>query len=123
MGGPLRRRTTDCRPPRVRMISLSPPSVLRRRYRDHRYVDRHAEIISWRADKAAGDGDCLTDVTRDRNAYQVAAADRPVRWVVSDPAGARKIDVGPRVRSPRARCSRGMTIGRRIVQIPGHGAC
>ncbi len=58
-------------------------------FRNHRYINCHAEIVIGRADKTAGDGNRLTDVTGDRNAYQVVAADRPVRWVVGNPAPGR----------------------------------
>src|ERR1700730_4927462 len=73
-------------------------------------VDRgsagHAEIVIGRADKTAGDGNRLTDVTGDRNAYQVIAADRPVRWVVGNPAGTWQIDISPCV------CRAGACYGR-----------
>src|SRR6476661_4677503 len=90
-------------------------------------VDRgsagHAEIVIGRADKTAGDGNRLTDVTGDRNAYQVAAADRPVRWVVGNPAGTWQIDISPCVCRPSACYRRGVTVRRRIVEISRHDAC
>src|SRR6516164_1577975 len=109
---------TDCLA--IRSESHSCTSAV---FRDHRYINCHAEIIIGRADKTAGDGNRLTDVTGDRNAYQVAAADRPVRWVVGNPAGTWQIDISPCVCRPSACYRRGVTVRRRIVEISRHDAC
>jgi hypothetical protein len=37
--------------------------------------------------------DGLADIAGDGNAYQIVAVDRPIRQVVCNPAGARKVDV------------------------------
>jgi mono/diheme cytochrome c family protein len=44
---------------------------LRLFFRNHRYIDGHAEIVAGRADKTAGDRNRLADVTSDGNAYQI----------------------------------------------------
>src|SRR5260221_12974960 len=77
-------------------------------------------MVVGRTDKTAGDGNRLTDVRGDRNAYQVVAADRPVRWVVGNPAGTWQIDISPCVCRPSARYRRGVTVRRRIVKISRH---
>src|SRR5580692_6587869 len=69
-------------------------------FRNHCYIDGHTKVIAARADKTAPYRDRLADIAGDGNAYQIPAVDRPVRRVVSGPAGARKVDLGPCMRCP-----------------------
>src|SRR5580700_1790252 len=85
-------------------------------------IDCHAEIAARGADKAAADGNGLTDVARNGNANQIQAADRAIRWIVRDPTGARNVDVGPRVSRSRTDCGRRNTVGMRPVEVSGHHA-
>ena len=54
-----------------------------RDFRGHRHIDRHAEIAVGGADKATGDGDCLTDVTGDDDAYQDSDFAADTRWAAA----------------------------------------
>src|SRR5258707_13452865 len=88
--------------------------------RNHRHIDRHAEIVAGRTDKASGDRNCLPDVAGDSDAYQVATADGPMGWVVCDPAGAWQVDIGPGMCGPAPDGGGVAVVGSRIVEIPGH---
>src|SRR5712664_1276403 len=105
----------------------SPSRISRRKYRgaslqDHRHIDGHAETVVRPAGKTAGDGNGLADVPGDADADQVGAVDRPVCRIVSDPAGPRKVDVGPCMGRPNARGGRIAAVGGGIVEISGHHA-
>src|SRR5712692_3887419 len=99
------------------------PFLPGRGLRGHRDIDRHAEIAAGGADKAAGDGDSLTDVAGDGDADQVATAYGPVRWIIGNPAGARQVDIGPCVGRPGADDAGGVVVRGGIVEIPRHDAC
>jgi hypothetical protein len=63
------------------IIPKSPPH--RRSYEGNRRARR----------QTATHRDGLADIAGDGNAYQIVAVDRPIRQVVCNPAGARKVDV------------------------------
>src|SRR6266436_7259682 len=102
--------------------SSTPSRISRRTYcgaplQDHRHIDGHAETVVRPAGKTAGDGNGLADVPGDADADQVGAVDRPVCRIVSDPAGPRKVDIGPRMGRANARGI--AAVGGGIVEIPG----
>ena len=63
------------------IIPKSPPH--RRSYEGNRRARR----------QTATHRDGLADIAGDGNAHQIVAVDRPIRQVVCNPAGARKVDV------------------------------
>ncbi len=90
--------------------------------RNHRNIDRHAEIVVGHADEAAGNGDRLIDIAGDGDADQIGTANRAIGRVIGNPAGAGEIDVGPCMRRAGADGDAGLTVGRRVVEISGHDA-
>src|SRR5262249_32497398 len=92
--------------------------VLRR----HRHLDRHAEKIRGGAEIASRNWNGLGRIARHRDTDQILSGDENVGWVVFDPAGARQIDLGPRV-GRRNGLRRVAAVERRIVEIPADEAC
>ena len=90
--------------------------------RNYCHINSHAEIVGGRADKAASHRNGLADIAGHRNPHQIAAVDRPVRRVVCDPAGSRKVDVGPCARRPGADGGGVTVVQKGIVKITRHDA-